>query len=66
LGGIGLTLGNQIIRHFFVDGSELRPLSMSLLDDTVDLDQQKSILFMQSFGLGTTPLLMELFGTAYW
>jgi len=57
VGGIGDAIGNQIICHFFV---KMGPFNVSLLDNTVDLAQWKSILFMQSFCLGTTHLSKEL------
>jgi len=60
VGGIGLTMGNQIVSHFLV---KLRPFDMRLLDDIVDLGQRESILFVKSFGPGTAHLSNELFGT---
>jgi len=53
VGGIDLTMGNQIIRHFLV---KFGPFNVGFLDDTVDLGQRKSILLAQSFGLGTLHL----------
>ena len=61
VGGVGLAMGNQIIRHFFV---KLRLFNMSLFD-TVDLSLWKSTLFAQSFDLGTAHLSKELFGTGH-
>jgi len=51
VGSIGsATSSNQIVHHFIF---KLGPFCMCLLDDTVDLGQQKSILFVLGFGLGT-------------
>jgi len=60
VGGVGTVIDNLIICHFLV---VLSPLNMSLLDNTVDLGQQKSLFFTQNFCLGTTNLSNELFGT---
>jgi len=43
VGGIDSAMGNQIVRHSFV---ELSLFNMSLFNNTVDLGQRKAILFL--------------------
>ena len=52
-GGVGLDMGTPIVCHF---SAQLRPFNLTLLNDTVDLSQQKIFVFAQSFCLGTPHL----------